>query len=365
MRLVVVSAVPGGAFGAPQVLEGGDSGDAGIAVGGGRLAVAYRARGKVSAQTGAVGAALGPSQRLGSAGLGRIAVAVDDAGTATVAFDRGTTFDHKLVVTRARAGGRFGPPAVLARSRQEFGPVPQAAAAGTTTALIWTSPDAVPWVRAAIVRGTGRFAAADVPSGASGNPLASRLAVDREGGVLLTYTTFGSPGAVHATVRRAGAAGFGALHVVSRLGEGGDASVAWLSERRPLIIYHRRRRGELLASTRVTGPPPDLTPPRLKVEFTRGARGELRAANAVTVTIRCSEPCVLRTRAGLGTRQGRTFVGGVDGKILARGATFTERFAFDPEGRAGRAEGVARARVTVTAQNASGASTTVARQIDL
>jgi hypothetical protein len=170
--------------------------------------------------------------------------------------------------------------------------------------------------------------------------------------------------AAHATTRPAGSARFGPLHVISKLGEGGSPSVALLSDRRPLVVY-RGHRGELLATTRLTGPSPDLAPPRLVIKFASDALNELRATNAVTVTVRCSKPCMLQTRASLHTDDGRTVADGVDRKILRRGATFTERFTFNPDRRAGRARDGARVRVTVAAQNASGALGEAVKQIKL
>jgi hypothetical protein len=116
---------------------------------------------------------------------------------------------------------------------------------------------------------------------------------------------------------------FGPLHVISKLADGGAPSVAWLSDGRPLVLYHSRQ-GGLLASTHVTGPAPDLTPPRVDIRLAPDALDELRATNAVTATVRCSEPCMLQTRAGLRNHD-----------------------------------------VTVVAHNASGASREAARQIEL
>jgi hypothetical protein len=187
--------------------------------------------------------------------------------------------------------------------------------------------------------------------------------VSPAGDVLLAYA-YRFDGAVHATIRRAGSSRLGPLHVISALGEGGAPSVAWLSDGRPLIVYHSRR-GGLLASTHVAGPAPDLTPPRVDAVLRADARNQLRASNRITVTFRCSEPCMLSTRASLHAHDGRTVADGVSRRLLPRNATFTERFAFDPDGRAGRAGRGARVRVTVDAQNASGAFREAVREIEL
>jgi hypothetical protein len=370
VRSVLVTAAPGGSFGAPHELAAGYPEGAAVAVGAGRVVVAYSRGRRVYVRSGTVGAPVGGPQLLSSRGSGPIGAAIDDAGTATVAFGRGRTFDHALVVTRARPGERFGAPAVLARSGAEFGPTPQVVAGGTTTALIWQASfsEEDVGVHAAIARGPGRFASADTISapglgrrGAHGQPFHPVLAVDRSGDVLLAYAY---RDAVHVTVQRGAGARFGPLHLISKLGQGGWPSIAWLSDRRPLVVYHGRR-GELLAATRLTGRQPNLTPPRLRVTSPPNAVNDLRAANAVTVTVRCSQACILHARASLRTHDGRTVAYGADRKIIRVGATLTQRFVFDPDGRAGRARDGARVRVTIDAQNASGASRVVVKQITL
>jgi hypothetical protein len=296
-------------------------------------------------------------------------VAVDDAGNAAVAFVRGQ-MRQELLVARARSGGRFGPPVVVARSLGTFYPL-AATAGGTTTALVWQTPFSGEdeRVHVVIARGAGHFTTPATPSAPALQPNLGyaphdpAVAVDRAGDVLLAYT-YSYGGAVHATLRPAGSSRFGPLHVISKLGEGGTPSVALLSDRRPLVIYHGRRR-ELLATTRLTGPSPDLTPPRVDIRFPPDARNELRRTNAVTVTVRCSQPCMLQPRASLHSHDGTTRADGVQRKLLRPRVTFTERFTFDPDRRAGRPRSGARVRVTIEAQNASGAARQAVKQLKL
>jgi hypothetical protein len=91
----------------------------------------------------------------------------------------------------------------------------------------------------------------------------------------------------------------------------------------------------------------------------------LAGAELVAPAAKLPEPCMLHTRASLHTDDGRTVADGADRKLLRRGATFTERFVFDPGRRAGRAGDGSRVRVTVDAQNASGAGREADKQIEL
>jgi hypothetical protein len=370
IRTFLIAVTGHGAFGAPQELAASTETTA-VAIGDGRVVVAYTSRRGVYARTGTIGSPLGAPQLLATRSVGEPGVAIDDAGDATVAFDRRgkTNFDHALMAARARPGERFGAPIVLGEIKAEFGFTAHGAAAATTTALIWQRPYSDDSrVHVAVARGAGRFGRSETmpgagPAGSHGEPYQPVAAVGPTGDVLLAYA-YNFDGAVHATVRRAGSPRFGPLHVISKLGEGGAPSVAWLSERRPLVVYHSRA-GGLLATTHLTGPSPDLTPPRVDVRLSSDARDELRASNAVTVTVRCSEPCMLQTRASLRTHDGRAVADGVSRRLLRRDATFTERFAFDPDRRAGRAGDGSRVRVTVDAQNASGASREAVEQIEL
>ena len=367
VRTILVTAVGGGQLGMPQELPEPTE-TTSVAVGGGRVLVAYAdRRGRVHARSGTIGAPLGAPQLLATRSAGEPGVALDDHGNATVAFDqRGrTNFDHALMAARARAGERFGTPTVQGRVTAEFGFSAHGSAAGATTALIWQRPSSDDSrVHVAIARGAGRFGrAATLPASSYDQSYRPVAAVSPAGDVLLAYA-YRFDGAVHATIRRAGASHIGPLHVISELGEGGAPSVAWLSDGRPLIVYHSRQ-GGLLATTHVAGPAPDLTPPRVDAILRSDARNQLRAGNRITVTFRCSEPCMLNTRASLHAHDGRTVADGVSRRLLRRDATFTERFVFDPDGRAGRAVRGARVRVTVDAQNASGASREAVREIVL
>jgi hypothetical protein len=366
VRTILVAAARQGAFGAPQELAGPTETTA-VAVGGGRVVIAYTNRRGVYARTGTIGAPLGAPQLLATRSVGEPGVGIDDAGDATVAFDqRGkTSFDHALMAARARPGERFGAPTVLGRAQAEFGFSAHGAAAGTTMALTWQRPFSDDSrVRVSVARGAGRFGRSEtMPASNRDQPYRPVAAVSPAGDVLLAYA-YGYDGAVHAAMRRAGSPRFGPLHVISKLGEGGAPSVAWLSDGRPLVVYHSRG-GGLLATTHLTGPAPDLTPPRVDIKLSSDTLDELRATNVITVTVRCTEPCMLRTRASLRTHDGRTVADGVSRKLLGRRATFTERFAFDTGKRAGRAGDGSRVRVTVDAQNASGASSEAVKQIEL
>lgn len=369
VRTMLVAAVGGGELGTPQQLLPGSTETTTVAVGGGRVLVAYTdRRGRVHARSGTIGAPLGAPQLLGTRSAGAPGVALDDSGNATVAFDRRgkTNFDHALMAARARPGEPLGTPSVQGRVTAEFGFNPHGVAGGATTALIWQRPSSDDTgVHVAVARGAGRFGrSATVPASSHDQSYQPVAAVSPTGDVLLAYA-YRFDGAVHATIRAAGSSRLGPLHVISELGEGGAPSVAWLSDGRPLIVYHSRQ-GGLLATTHVAGPAPDLTPPRVDAVLRSDARDQVRATNHITVTVRCSEPCMLSTRASLVTHDGRTVAHGVNRRrLLRRGATFTERFAFDPDGRAGRAGPGARVRVTVDAQNASGASRQAVRKIEL
>jgi hypothetical protein len=369
VRAILVAAAPGASFDAPQTLSGPAENTA-VAVGAGRIVVAYHNERGVYARTGEVGSPLRAPQLLTAQHASALCAAIDDAGHATVAFARPgkKNLANALLVARARPGERFAAPITLSRV---FAGAPRAAAAGTTTALIWHrrySDDAR--VRVAIARGSGRFQAPETPSapglgpmGVRGQPYAPVVAVGRAGDVLLAYA-YGYEGAVHAAVRRIGRPRFGPLHVVSELGEGGWPSAALLSDRRPLIVYAGRRR-EILAATSLTGPAPDLIGPRVEIKLSSNAVDELRASNTLRVRIRCSKPCMLQSYASLRTKDGNSVADGVDRKVLRSGATFTESFAFGPNGRAGRPRHGARVRVTIDAHNSSGTSTEVVKKLTL
>src|SRR3954447_10115075 len=101
----------------------------------------------------------------------------------------------------------------------------------------------------------------------------------------------------------------------------------------------RAREEASVPATRLPVPAPDLTPPRLRVALSRHARDELRADNAVTVTIRCLHGCLTRTHASLRANGAWTIVDGVARKVLARATAYADRCPFDPNRRAGPARG--------------------------
>jgi hypothetical protein len=378
---VLLTSAAGKAFAAPQKLRS-DVPTYAFAVGGdGQLVAAgydYRRRG-VYASRGTVGGSLGAPQLLAErAGSQEVVAAVDDAGTATVAFDdrRDPDSPSALVAVRARAAARFGSAAVIGR-----GEGLNAAAAGTTTALAWqpAAPksfdgsgayDAT--LRVAIARGSGRFARAQAPSAPAvghGTPSRPTLAVDRPGDVALAYAYGNS---VHATLRSARSARFGPPHVISTLGAGnllpealqGVAPVtALLSDGRPLIAYSDLH-GAIIAATRLRGPRPDLTAPHVTVTLQRDAAAVLRATNAVRAKIRCSETCIVSATATLHTAHTTTLYE-PGATILLRGHTLTKRFWFDPAKHAGRVGRNARLRVTIHVENASGVSSDTAKQVTL
>jgi hypothetical protein len=185
--------------------------------------------------------------------------------------------------------------------------------------------------------------------------------VDRAGDVLLAY---GYGYAVHATLRPAGSARFGPPRAISSLAPNGGPLAALLGDRRPLVAWEGFD-GVTGLTTRLGGRRPDLTPPRISVRLRRDAAKQLRDANAVEFRAGCSEPCLVQARATLRTPTGRTILSDGAFKALARGATFAKRFVFDPTRPSGRAGDGARVRVTIIAENSSGASREAVRQLEL
>jgi hypothetical protein len=226
VRTVLVAATPRGSIGPPQDLAGSAETTA-VAVGHGRVVVAYASRRGVYVRTGIVGAPLGAPQLLPTRSLGQPGVAIDDAGVATVVFNRRTksNFDQALLAARARPGERFGVPIALAQAEAEFEFTTHASAAGTTTALVWHRPYSEDSrVHVAIARGAGRFGRSEaMPASTGAQPYQPVAAVSPTGDVLLAYAN-PYDGAVHATMRRAGSPRFAQLHVISKLGEGSAPS---------------------------------------------------------------------------------------------------------------------------------------------
>jgi hypothetical protein len=340
----------------------------------------------VLARTGTIGSALGAPQLLAAhAPFTDVVAAVDDAGNATVAFvlpDRRRRFGPSaLVAARARPDRRFGSPAVLGRGAPStlaagFASF-DAAAAGTTTAVAWDPNDTVdvkPFggrLGVAVARGGGRFEPAAAPSaptvlttgrrGLFGQPSGPSVAVDRAGDVLLAYE-YGF--AIHATLRPAHSDRFGSPRAISSLGPNGGPVAALLRDRRPLVAWGGFD-GVTGLTTRIDGRRPDLTPPLISVRLRREAAAQLRDANAVDVRAGCSEACIVQARATLRTPAGRTIVATGASTVLRRGAPWTKRFVFDPTRSAGSAGDGARVRITIIAENASGASRQAVRQLEL
>lgn len=377
-HLVLLTSVRGGPLERPQQIAT-SSETATVAVGGdGGVVVAWYeftgTRG-VRASLGTVDSPLGPPQRLSSGIFSDVEAALDDHGTATIAFAR-TDEDHRsrgaeLVARRAGPDARFGAPRVVARG----GPPSMGAgfasfrlaAAGTTTALAFDPNDAEGSLGVAIARGGGRFDRPQRPTPASRSflmqPFNPAVAVDRAGDVLLAYTLgiYGYP--VHATERRAGSDRFTSPRVLSTLGHGGAPSAALLTDRTRLVAWDDGH-GDMRYTTRLAGRRPDLTPPRASVVLLQGTERLLRASNTARVRIRCSEACLVTGRATLRTTTGRGIVGAGE-RVLRAGGSFVKRFAFDPAKRAGRARGGSILRVTIDVENASGASRELVTQLRL
>ncbi len=378
-NLTLLTAVRGGPLGRPQQIAT-SSESAAVAVGAdGRVLVAYYDFGQpgVHAQFGTVGSPLAPITRLSTAAqFTNVAAALDGRGNATVAFTR---FDvrHRerpteLVVRRAGSDGRFGAVRAVARGGRGVGGAGFAtfrlAAAGATTALAFDGNDTDGRLGVAIARGGGRFGAAQRPTAPNVRSFAKQpfnpsVAVDRAGDVLFAYNTGFSGNAVFVTQRRTGSDRFGSPRVISSLGHGSVPVPALLSDRTALVAWDDGL-GDARYTTRLAGRRPDPSPPRVSVELRRDTEAGLRASNAVGVRVRCSEACLLTGRATLRTTTGRS-IEGAGTTVLRAGATMIKRFAFDVAKRAGRARDGSILRVTLAAENASGASRETAKQITL
>jgi hypothetical protein len=380
----LVTAPAGGAFGAPQDVsaDGGFAETAAVGVGpDGRLVVAYHdGVSRALVRAGAIGAPLGAPQLLArTRNRPDFGVAVDAAGTATVAFSRtlpGNRIAMAMAVARARAGAGFGPVTTLDRGPNAQRP--QVAAAGSTTAVAWESLTTSDRVRVAVARGAGAFARAQAPAAPpvrlrgeagrfpseAGTP---RIAVDAAGDVLLAYQ-YGPFGAVHATVRRAASARFGAPRVMSALGHGGPAAAALLDDGRPVVAFADGDRA--FAATRLAGTRVDRTPPGLTL--TPLSVTDLRRSGTATTTARCSRPCVIQALGRLTTGRGAPGRGQVIARrfrrpqVLAANTPLPIGVALTPAGRAAlAATGRAQAHITVTVANPSGAARTARVAFDI
>ena len=248
---VLVTAAAGGAFGAPQDINpGGLAHTAAVGLGpdGALVVASYDGVSRALVRRGAVGGALGAPQALAQVrNRPDFSAAIDDDGTATVAFGRSLGRDGiGVAVARARSGAAFGAPVTLDRGPNAQ--VPQVAAAGSTTAVTWLS------LTAARARPRRRRAGRGPASGARRRrrPAASELrgeagrvpseagvptvAVDRAGDVLLAYP-YGPFNAVHETLLRAGSNRFVAPRILSALGHGGVPAAALTDDRRPIVAW--------------------------------------------------------------------------------------------------------------------------------
>jgi len=371
-RLMLLTATRGGPLGTLAVLATSSETVAVDLDDDGRLVVAYyefTAPQGVRAIFGRVHGPLGPVSQLSTGpSFSDVGAAIDDAGTATVAFSR-ADLNHRgrpaeLVVRRAVRDGRFGPPRVIARGGPPIMGAGFAslrlAAAGRTTALAFDANDGDGRLGIAIARGGGRFGPTQRPTAPRlgsfvRQPFNPAVAVDRAGDVLLAYNLGIYGSTVHVTERRSGSDRFTRPRVVSKLGGGGAPAPMLLSDRTRLVAFDDSG-GRLHAVTRLGSTRPDLTAPRALVQLLPGTEAGLRATNTFGVRIGCSEACLVSVRATLRTPTGRT-IRGEQGIVLRAGASSVRRFAFDPAKRAGQARDGSILRVTVDAENASGAST--------
>ena len=379
-RVVLVTAPRGGRFGAPQ--EIGRPGDrfytAAVAVGpDGRLVVAYYdGRSLAYAQRGSVGGPLGAPQVLSRTRYyPDFRAAIDGAGTATVAYVRNIGRRAAAVVAaRARAGHSFGPTRILARSSNVL--LSSLAAAGTTTAVSWDDVTSSGGVRVAIARGSGRFGRPQSPvarpfklRGEAGRYPSQansvRLAVDARGDVLAAYP-YGPFGSVHVATLRAGRRSFGSPYVVSSLGNGGYPQAALTTRRRPIVAW-RTSDGAVHATGSARGDAVSFHPPR--PTLTRIDTGELGSHGVVTTKLRCSSSCAYFVIARITTGRARGQVitrRHLGQRVLRAGSAETLRFELKAGGaQAFQRTGRAQIKVIVTAANASGASHTVRRVVEL
>jgi hypothetical protein len=279
----------------------------------GALVVAYHdGVSRAVVRRGAVGGALGAPQALAQVrNRPDFSAAIDDAGTATVAFGRSLGRDGiGVAVARARPGSAFGVPVTLDRGPNAQ--VPQVAAAGSTTAVTWLSLTARERVRVVIARDAGRF----------GRPLTPATAI---------FELRGEAGRVPSE------AGVPTV---------GDGVFAATGLGRPVL-------------TRA----PDVT-------LSRPSVAELRRTGAVTVTARCAPRCEIVANARLTT--GRGGPGLVISRqarppqMIAANATAPPAVALTPAGRTAlQATGRAQVKVIVTAANVSGSARTARQAFDV
>ncbi len=362
---------------APATLTAlGPVGTAGAAIGnGGRVVVATYADGQrdVLVRSWQTGSPVGEARiltRLRS--RPDLHAAVDAQGTATVAFARDLPGNAiGVVAARSRVGQPFASPVVL-----DHGPnaqIADVAAGGTKTAVAWsalTSPREP--VRVAFARGAEGFDGVQAPGtptlrlrGTAGRVPSSanrpRVAVSPAGDVALAYG-YGPFQAVHTTLRRAGAARFGAPRVLTALGRGGLPTPVFLSGRTAFVATADGT--AITAATASTGRKLLLRPPGLST--TPLSVRELRSHGTVTTRVRCSTPCVVQVSARITTgiarspgpsgqrisRQGRRAV-----VLTPAGAVLPVTFTLPAAGREAFARtGRASAKVIVTVADVYGAA---------
>jgi len=375
---VLVTAPAGGAFGPPQDINPGglaDTAAVGLGPDGALVVAYYDGVSRALVRRGAIGAALGAPQALAQVrNRPDFSAAIDDAGTATVAFGRSLGRDGiGVAVARARSGAPFGAPVTLDRGPNAQ--VPQVAAAGSTTAVTWLSLTARERVRVVMARDAGRFGRPQTPAtgrfelrGEAGRVPSEAgvptVAVDRAGDVLLAYP-YGPFNAVHETLLRAGSKRFVAPRILSALGHGGVPAAALTDDRRPIVAWAD---GEGVFAATGLGRPVFTRAP--DVTLSRPSVAELRRTGAVTVTARCAPRCEIVANARLTT--GRGGPGLVISRqarppqVIAANAPLRLRFALTPAGRTAlQATGRAQVKVIVTAANVSGAARTARQAFDV
>lgn len=303
---------------------GGQS--AAVAVARGRVlltaGVAAAAGSQILVRRGVVGRPLGDATQVDAIRSGpNLVAALDDAGTASVAYTDAAAGNQLVVkAVRARAAGAFGRPQhVLTGPNVQ---VADLAAAGRTTVLGYVDLfDRRVTTRIATATGTGAFGDAQSPGapevrlrGEAGRfPSASNvphIAVDRNGSVLVT-TDYGHVQAVHAVVRPAGAARFGAPRVLSPLGRGGGAPVPLLLPDGPFAAWATG--DEVLSSPALAGSTFHPAPPTVRVA-PLSASG-LREGT-VRTTATCATACAMFTSARITT--GDAAQRGASGQQISR-----------------------------------------------
>ena len=385
---VLLTARAGGPFGKPVSLTTGrPRGFPSVGVGaGGRMVVVYGFDKHVVVRRGTIGSPLGPARAIGPlSGFPEFSAALDDRGTATIAFMRFGPYRRPsqrsgpyvpnvaVVAARARTGQPFG--ALQAFERGADGGPLALAASGSTTAIAWGRGYPVGGIRVAVTNDSGGFGhpqsagAAPIRSGRRGitsTPYGARLAVDAAGDVLLGYS-YGTR-STQTAERLAGTPRFAPPIVVSSLGHGGNPAVAVLPDRTPVVAFTDN--DAVYLGDPAADSPVSLVAPR--VTMTPLDPAELRRTLTVSTRVQCSQTCYLTARARITTglprngevRQVRSG-SSVRGRVLRGGETVTLTFTSKPTAKAALdASGHAKAAVSVTVANASGATTTTSDRIE-